>query len=352
MIATQSNLLFSLGYGLSQEAGFSDLYDSDLATDNLTSSRVSVGGGYGLVYTNITYGGMSGGAVLDKDGRVIGIHGLTEGESDKELLVGYGLGVPIKTFLGLIERFALNLQQLDLQNNRPTQLSQQEKDTFEAAILNVEVSQGNAKPTQLLERASQLLKLRRYREALEPLNQAISSIEQQPEQDDLYLALLGKALIFWELGEYQAALENVNQSIDANPNFATTFYDKAWLLMDLERFEEALVAIKKAIALQQQNANYYAIKGQILLGLERYSAAETAYSEAIKLIPRADLYNRRGNIYHKLQQWEKAKADFSKAIEVNPSQKAGQNWTGLDKSPQYFDPILVHMCWIGGICPP
>jgi len=35
----------------------------------------------GYVYQGITYGGMSGGAVLDKEGRVIGIHGLAEGET-------------------------------------------------------------------------------------------------------------------------------------------------------------------------------------------------------------------------------------------------------------------------------
>jgi len=314
----KANLLFSLGYGLSQEAGFADLYDRDLATDNLASSRVSVGGGYGLVYTNITYGGMSGGAVLDKDGRVIGIHGLAEGEQDKELLVGYGLGVPIATFLSLRERLEITPNQLQLQNNPPTQLSQQEKDDFEAAVLNVKISRGNAQPTQLLERASQLLKLRRYQEALEPVERAISIIETQPESENLYLALLGKGLIYWELEEAQAALENINLSIDANPNFATTFHNKAWLLMDLERYEEALNTIERAIALEQPNTNYYVLKGQILLNLEEYSAAETAYTQAIALSPRADLYNIRGLIYFELQEWEKAETDYSQAVEVNP----------------------------------
>ncbi|MCT7948272.1 serine protease [Ancylothrix sp. C2] len=55
--------------------------------------------GYELVYTNITQGGMSGGPVLDIQGRVIGIHGRTEGDYRDNIQLGYSLGVPIKTFL-------------------------------------------------------------------------------------------------------------------------------------------------------------------------------------------------------------------------------------------------------------
>ena len=53
---------------------------------------------------------MSGGAVLDRKGRVIGIHGAAEGEtaldtqsgSKKQIQMGYSLGIPINTFIGII----------------------------------------------------------------------------------------------------------------------------------------------------------------------------------------------------------------------------------------------------------
>ena len=79
-----------------------------------------------MVYTSITYGGMSGGAVLDRDGRVIGIHGLAEGEtaldsqgsSEKQIQLGFSLGIPVNTFIGLADRLKIDLV-LPVQGNRP-----------------------------------------------------------------------------------------------------------------------------------------------------------------------------------------------------------------------------------------
>ncbi|XWK88303.1 MAG: trypsin-like peptidase domain-containing protein [Phormidium sp.] len=63
--------------------------------------------GYELVYTNITRSGMSGGPVLDAQGRVIGIHGRGEGESifnpdtgqTVDVKSGFNLAISINTFL-------------------------------------------------------------------------------------------------------------------------------------------------------------------------------------------------------------------------------------------------------------
>ena len=65
--------------------------------------------GYALIYTNITRSGMSGGPVLDAQGRVIGIHGRAEGvpivDPDNgqtiDIKSGFNLGIPSKTFLEL-----------------------------------------------------------------------------------------------------------------------------------------------------------------------------------------------------------------------------------------------------------
>ena len=62
--------------------------------------------GYGLVYTNITRSGMSGGSILDANGVVIGIHGRADGEpivnpdTGETIAIksGFNLGIPINIF--------------------------------------------------------------------------------------------------------------------------------------------------------------------------------------------------------------------------------------------------------------
>lgn len=60
--------------------------------------------GYALVYTNRTLPGMSGGAVLDEQGDLIGIHGRADTEQQVQetatiyLKTGFNLGIPIYTF--------------------------------------------------------------------------------------------------------------------------------------------------------------------------------------------------------------------------------------------------------------
>ncbi|MGK7904098.1 MAG: GUN4 domain-containing protein [Hormoscilla sp.] len=53
--------------------------------------------GYALIYTNPTRRGMSGGPVLDEEGRVIGIHG--QGDHQDGSKTGLNLAIPIESFL-------------------------------------------------------------------------------------------------------------------------------------------------------------------------------------------------------------------------------------------------------------
>lgn len=67
--------------------------------------------GYALVYSNATLPGMSGGPVLDEQGRLIGVHGsadiastlVQEGGGASTVFVkrGFNLGIPINTYLSL-----------------------------------------------------------------------------------------------------------------------------------------------------------------------------------------------------------------------------------------------------------
>ncbi|MEL6136234.1 MAG: DUF2808 domain-containing protein [Cyanobacteria bacterium J06626_23] len=78
-------------------------------------------GGYGLVYDSTTRQGMSGGPVLDDEGKVIGIHGRTEGKEiylpdanfDSAVVEDdFGLGIPVNPFLQKAEQLPLRTENL------------------------------------------------------------------------------------------------------------------------------------------------------------------------------------------------------------------------------------------------
>ena len=81
------------------------LADQAISVSTITLTRgevASVGqfeDGYGFSYTAVTKAGMSGGPVLDREGRLIGIHGRAAGQRLKEIRIkdGLNLGIPITT---------------------------------------------------------------------------------------------------------------------------------------------------------------------------------------------------------------------------------------------------------------
>jgi hypothetical protein len=89
--------------------------------------------GYELVYTNPSQRGMSGGALLDTQGRLIGINAASEGEilvSDagqvSEANLGYSLGVPVRTFLGLAEQVKVQPDWLKVETDKAPSLGESE----------------------------------------------------------------------------------------------------------------------------------------------------------------------------------------------------------------------------------
>jgi serine protease Do len=74
------------------------------------NARRPLADGYALVYTNSTLPGMSGGAVLDDTGKLIGIHGRGDTEEQKQVTetirvkTGFNLAIPINTFTSLIAK--------------------------------------------------------------------------------------------------------------------------------------------------------------------------------------------------------------------------------------------------------
>jgi tetratricopeptide (TPR) repeat protein/S1-C subfamily serine protease len=313
--------MFSGGKIYEKEEGRFNVSDNRIASSSggsaaLAQSQASFTGGYELVYTSITYGGMSGGVVLDSQGRVIGIHGLAEGESKTEegpIQLGNSLGVPINTFIGLILRFKLSPQQITVASTKPTSLSQLQDTDISNAILKIEISKDNAKPSIWIERGNQLLRLRRFPEAEQAFDRAI-----QLNLAFVHLAWYGKGVALGEQGKVQEAISALETSLSKYPTYTPAFLSLSIGFRSLKQYEKALATLNKAIQFAPKNASFYSEKARVLIYLKRYQDALSASSQAIELSPRAAFYNNRGATYASLKNYPKAIADYDRAIAINP----------------------------------
>ncbi len=142
---------------------------------------------------------------------------------------------------------------------------------------------------------------------------------------------LGNLLDANEQGE--AALAAFD-SIPPDAPFHTLGQLRAALALDrMDRTDEAEQAFKTAIASRPEDIQTYISYGNMLRGRERFAEAAEIYGTAIAQIAEpgpADwsLFYFRGIAFERTKEWEKAEADFRRALELSPDQPLVLNYLG------------------------
>lgn len=171
--------------------------------------------GYEIVYTSVTYGGMSGGPVLDLNGRVIAVHGQNEAEKIAKVPVpiGFSLAIPITTFLKLTPQSGIQ-GQINVENSPPNALSLQEiGDELYKAF---EVPNNNdTNPLNWLNQGNKMWRLGQLALAYAAYEKALQLDAQ------LYQAWYGKGLVLTYWKRSQEALAAYEQALKINPNSDT-----------------------------------------------------------------------------------------------------------------------------------
>ncbi|GCA81921.1 serine protease [Microcystis aeruginosa] len=312
--------LFSGGAVKSQEEGLLATRQSDFTiTQSGASIRVSsLSGGYDMVYTSITFGGMSGGPVLNAAGQVIGIHGRSEGVKGK-IQLGFSLGIPINSFIGLQERFRVKLSSFV---TAQPQLTAQQQQEIDRSLVSVEIPETHASADIWIERGNQLWRLKKDDRSLQAFDRAI----QLNDPEYTYLAWYGKARVYGRKYKAREAIEALDQALATLParekgsefhgeilNYQGVFYKQ------INQSEKAIDSFEEAIKISPQNPNYYNSLSSALQNVKRYDRALTAINRAIEIAPRSSWYSNRGNIYKDLKKSDLALADYNQALTLNPN---------------------------------
>jgi hypothetical protein len=192
-------------------------------------------GGRGLIYTSLSLAGMSGGAVLDSRGHVVGINTAAENEYETtqvgqlvEISLGSSLGVPIGTFVSLAQKANLNPQSLQLETSAPPDLSDSQVKSIQDSLLKAKVPDANANEFDWLNYGNQLWRFGRYDEALAAFERAISL------QSDFYQAYYSKGLALIYADKLSEALAAFEKATQLAPSFSAAWRMKGNTLINLK----------------------------------------------------------------------------------------------------------------------
>jgi tetratricopeptide (TPR) repeat protein len=296
------------------------------------SSQARQDNGYGLVYSNNTLPGMSGGAVLNDQGEVIGIHGRGEAErlqqtdnSEVVVKLGFNQGVPINTFLALAPQTGLPL---GLRNVQPVvaTASQNADDLFakglnlirarnyrEAVTVFDDAIQKDPKDARLyVNRGNARFNLRDSQGAITDYNQAL-----QLDPQDTHKALLNRGKVYIALGRLSNALADYNQAIQIAPNRdAEVYLQRASVYERWNNRLQAISDLNQAIRLQPLSAEAYSRRGANFAAMGNQLRAMSDFNQALRLDLRsASAYYGRAELHAQQGNRAQALADYQRAAQ-------------------------------------
>jgi tetratricopeptide (TPR) repeat protein len=120
-------------------------------------------------------------------------------------------------------------------------------------------------------------------------------------------------------GDYQGALDYLNQAIQLRPRYADAYNNRAYTYASMQRLDEALADCNKAIECKPDLAPPYNNRGNLYEQRGEFQKAAKDFNRAIELNPDYhQAYNNRGIMEVKLGRYEEALKDFDNAVEIMP----------------------------------
>ncbi len=304
---SMGNQIFVAGFPLPTSAVPSRLMRL-LKGDVIANATVAIPNGYQLLYSNPTLPGMSGGSVLNRQGKLVGIHG--QGETDAEMTEQRGVAVKTGTNqavpISYYKQFDTGQSVIVLKTQATT------SDDYLAQAKAARVSGNHQKTINLANKAL----------ALEPSA----------------LGYFNRAYAKHFLKDYQGAINDLNKAIEIDPQYSDAYTNRGAAKDELEDYQGAIGDFTKAIEIEPQDAFAYYNRGNAKYELGDYQAAIADYNQAIEINPHyAGAYFNRGIAKRNLKDYQGAIADYTRAIEIDPKHANAYSNRGFTKGIGFSD---------------
>lgn len=146
-------------------------------------------------------------------------------------------------------------------------------------------------------------------------------------------AILLTAEILQDQQQFDLATRNYARVKQDDPMFLNAELGRADALIEAGKREAAIEVLRGLTRSHGDVPRVHMSLGDALRGDERYGEAAEAYDVAVSMIPDPApnhwfLFYARGISYERENQWDKAEADFRRALELNPDQPLVLNYLG------------------------
>jgi tetratricopeptide (TPR) repeat protein len=292
--------------------------------DVIANATVAIPDGYQLLYDNQTLPGVSGGAVLNAQGQLVGIHGKAEKadqiseSSGKAVATGTNQGVPISYYKQYASGAAVFA-------SSPQATSADDYLVQAKALLGMK-----GREQDVIRLSNQVLATSQSAEAYSYRAFSKSALgDAQGAIDDLTQAIAIKPISAWtydnrgvasnKIGNYLEAINDHTQALLIEPNFKTAYFNRAISKDALGDKLGSISDFTQAIKIDPKYAYAYYNRGNVKRDLGDNLGAIDDYTQAIAVDPRdADYYGNRGVARSDLGDRLGAINDYSQALTIAP----------------------------------
>lgn len=277
----------------------------------VTQQQSQERGGYTMVYAAITIPGMSGGPVLDADGKVIGVHGTGTGTNSIQLESGgtknhIDLGmeikqmvskaIPINNFMAIAQQSRIGGLQVD--NSKTTDNPQQRINNPQTG--EDWVAKGMSQPT------NRTAAIQSYTQAIaiDPTNS---------------IAFYNRGNARYDTGDKQGAIADYNEAIRLNPHNTYAYYNRGVARYYLGDKQGAVGDFTMVLRFDPNDVLAYYSRGTVLRTLRDGRGAFADFDQVVRLLPQLPQgYYNRSLARALFNDREGTMADLNQAIALNP----------------------------------